>query len=103
MGSFSVLHRLHLSLRCSRKFVRVTELVVTTRCLYLTWSVTDAGSTPVPVGNLIRLATECELARGPDADRHAKLLIHLAMEGSTLNAYLQSTDGLSPRVVWVEC
>ena len=31
----------------------------------------------------------CKSAWGPDADRHAKLLIHLAMEGSTLNAYLQ--------------
>jgi hypothetical protein len=31
----------------------------------------------------------CESAWGPDADRHAKLLIHLAVEGSTLNAYLQ--------------
>jgi hypothetical protein len=30
---------------------------------------------------------ECESAWGPDADRHAKLLIHLAVEGSTLNAY----------------
>ena len=32
---------------------------------------------------------DCESARGPDADRHAKILIHLAMEGSTLNAYSQ--------------
>jgi hypothetical protein len=31
----------------------------------------------------------CESAWGPDADRHAKLLIHLAVEGSTLNAYSQ--------------
>jgi len=29
----------------------------------------------------------CESAWGPDADRHAKLLIQLAVEGSTLNAY----------------
>jgi hypothetical protein len=28
----------------------------------------------------------CESARGPDADRHAKLLIHLAVEGSTLGS-----------------
>src|ERR1700722_4742710 len=34
-----------------------------------------------------RGAIDCESARGPDADRHAKLLIHLAVEGSTLNAY----------------
>jgi hypothetical protein len=26
----------------------------------------------------------CQSAWGPDADRHAKLLIHLAVEGSTL-------------------
>jgi hypothetical protein len=27
----------------------------------------------------------------PDADRHAKLLIHLVVEGSTLSAYLHAT------------
>src|ERR1700722_12750001 len=37
-----------------------------------------------------RRAIDCESARGPDADRHAKLLIHLAVEGSTLNAYSHS-------------
>jgi hypothetical protein len=34
-------------------------------------------------------AVGCESAWDPDADRHAKLLIHLAVEGSTFNAYLQ--------------
>lgn len=29
----------------------------------------------------------CESARGPDADRNAKLLIHLAWEGSLVGAY----------------
>ena len=29
----------------------------------------------------------CQPARGPDADRHAKLLIHLAVAGSLLGAY----------------
>ena len=30
----------------------------------------------------------CELARGPDADRHVKLLIQFAVEGSLSGAYL---------------
>jgi hypothetical protein len=38
-----------------------------------------------PLGPVIDVA-ECESAWGPDADRHAKLLIHLAVEGSTSNA-----------------
>jgi hypothetical protein len=33
------------------------------------------------------VCTTCQSARGPDADRHAKLLIHLAVEGSLLDAY----------------
>jgi hypothetical protein len=32
----------------------------------------------------------CQSAWGPDADRRAKLLIFQAMEGSILDAYLQS-------------
>ena len=36
-----------------------------------------------------RHAEACQSARGPDADRHAKLLIHLAVEGSLLDAYSQ--------------
>jgi hypothetical protein len=32
----------------------------------------------------------CESARGSDADRHTNLLIYLAVEGSTLNAYSHS-------------
>lgn len=30
---------------------------------------------------------ECKSARGPDDDRHARLLMHLAMEKSLFNAY----------------
>jgi hypothetical protein len=33
----------------------------------------------------------CESAWGPEADRHAKLLIHLVMEGSLLDAYSHSS------------
>ena len=32
----------------------------------------------------------CELARGPDADRHVKLLIQFAVEGSLSGAYSQT-------------
>ena len=32
----------------------------------------------------------CYSARGPDADRHAKLLIHLAVEGLLFGAYSQT-------------
>ena len=32
----------------------------------------------------------CESARGPDADRHVKLLIQFAVEGSLSGAYSQS-------------
>jgi hypothetical protein len=48
---------------------------------------------------LMRVATEapnlkiqvaCESAWGPEADRQAKPLIHLAMEGSLFDAYSQS-------------
>ena len=33
----------------------------------------------------------CELARGPDADRHVKLLIQFAVEGSTLGRLFTDT------------
>jgi hypothetical protein len=36
------------------------------------------------------LLSECESARGPDADRHVKLLIQFAVEGSLSGAYSQS-------------
>jgi hypothetical protein len=39
---------------------------------------------------IARLGT-CESARGPDADRHVKLLIQFAVEGSLSGAYSQST------------
>jgi len=32
----------------------------------------------------------CESARGPDADRHVKLLIQFAVEGSLSGAYSQT-------------
>jgi len=35
----------------------------------------------------------CVSARGPDADRHAKLLIHLTVEGALFSAYSQSGSG----------
>jgi hypothetical protein len=39
----------------------------------------------------------CESARGPDADRHVKLLIQFAVEGSLSGAYSQSrTRRLKP-------
>jgi hypothetical protein len=38
--------------------------------------------------------SRCGSAWGPDGDRHAKLLIHLAVEGSTLNAYSHSSRTL---------
>src|SRR6266702_8584116 len=38
---------------------------------------------------IARLGT-CESARGPDADRHVKLLIQFAVEGSLAGAYSQS-------------
>ena len=34
----------------------------------------------------------CESARGPDADRHVKLLIQFAVEGSLSGAYSQSAN-----------
>jgi hypothetical protein len=37
---------------------------------------------------IARLGT-CESARGPDADRHVKLLIQFAVEGSLSGAYSQ--------------
>src|ERR1700682_3705029 len=38
---------------------------------------------------LTHLGIICSSARGPDADRRAKLLIHLATEGSLLDAHSQ--------------
>ena len=46
-------------------------------------------------------APKCASARGPDADRHAKLLIHRAVEGSTLNAYSHS-GGPKPPLLQIE-
>ena len=34
----------------------------------------------------------CKLARGPDADRHVKLLIQFAVKGSLSGAYSHNTD-----------
>jgi hypothetical protein len=39
---------------------------------------------------IVRLGA-CELARRPDADRHVKLLIEFAGEGSRSSAYSQSS------------
>lgn len=41
---------------------------------------------------IARLGT-CESARGPDADRHVKLLIQFAVEGSLSGAYSQVASG----------
>ena len=56
--------------------------------------VTSALSVPPAMaaryGSLERAATmEATPVRGPDADRHAKLLIHLAVEGSLFGASSQ--------------
>ena len=52
-----------------------------------------AGDARSGANRIARLAgssvQHCESARGPDADRHAKPLIHLAVEGSLVGAYLQ--------------
>jgi hypothetical protein len=53
---------------------------------------------------IARLGT-CESARGPDADRHVKLLSQFAVEGSLSGAYSQYVDsGLAahstPRRAW---
>jgi len=40
---------------------------------------------------IARLGT-CESARGPDADRHVKLLIQFAVEGSLSGAYSHTSD-----------
>jgi hypothetical protein len=51
----------------------------------------------------------CQSARGPDADRRAKLLIHLAVEGALLGAYSQSLSldfhfrGLDQRAIDCVC
>ena len=41
---------------------------------------------------IARLGT-CESARGPDADRHVKLLSQFAVEGSLSGAYSQLSNG----------
>jgi hypothetical protein len=41
--------------------------------------------------NVRQIHLRCESAWGPGADRHAKLLIHTAVEGALLDAYSQST------------
>ena len=43
---------------------------------------------------IARLGT-CESARGPDADRHVKLLIQFAVEGSLSGAYSHSAFSLA--------
>ena len=40
----------------------------------------------------------CELARGPDADRHVKLLSQFAVEGSLSGAYSQCGRGGAARL-----
>ena len=50
--------------------------------------------TPVEFGQFIadetkKWAKVCHSAWGPDADRHAKLLIHFISEGSHFRAYSQ--------------
>jgi hypothetical protein len=40
----------------------------------------------------------CESAWGPDADRRAKLLIHLQLEGSLSDAYSQLTPAEAPLI-----
>ena len=40
----------------------------------------------------VHLPTTCELARGPDADRHVKRLSQFAVEGSLSGAYSQSSN-----------
>jgi hypothetical protein len=44
----------------------------------------EAAGTGVPIR---KGGSGCESARGPDADRRAKLLIRLAMEGALFDAY----------------
>ena len=44
---------------------------------------------------IARLGT-CESARGPDADRHVKLLIQFAVEGSLSGAYSHMLPRLCP-------
>jgi hypothetical protein len=41
----------------------------------------------------------CESARGPDADRHVKLLIQFAVEGSLSGAYSHFKIGYLPQLV----
>ena len=46
---------------------------------------------------IARLGT-CESARGPDADRHVKLLSQFAVEGSLSGAYSQCGRGGAARL-----
>ena len=47
---------------------------------------------------IARLGT-CKSARGPDADRHVKLLIQFAVEGSLSGAYSQRSPLTEPPTV----
>jgi len=47
---------------------------------------------------IARLGT-CESARGPDADRHVKLLIQFAVEGSLSGAYSHSVADVRPEAL----
>jgi hypothetical protein len=50
---------------------------------------------PSPILSVVaKSAAMRESVWGPDADRHAKPLIHLAVEGAALNAYSQRTATL---------
>jgi hypothetical protein len=54
--------------------------------------------------SLLAIAVQgCESARGPDADRHVKLLIQFAVEGSLSGAYSQSAVTSSLGRVNIEC
>ena len=46
---------------------------------------------------IARLGT-CESARGPDADRHVKLLIQFAVEGSLSGAYSQDSGSAAETI-----
>jgi hypothetical protein len=48
----------------------------------------------------LRFRATCESARGPDADRHVKLLIQFAVEGSLSGAYPQADSLILVRKRW---
>jgi hypothetical protein len=54
---------------------------------------TDGGAETLNIAALPAIARlgACESARGSDADRHVKLLIQFAVEGSLSGAYSQPT------------